>query len=181
MIFTNPEFESEKGIVICGYYKPYWRWRRDPETADAPYDLYSSKILDLKDGKESAINYFYSLLDFEICPGIAIAVVPSHSPDQEETGILTLAKRLAKHNRIDMTDSLVRIKGIEKLSHGGSRDRQVHYDSIIVNPGTPVSDEVIVVVDDVTTSGNSLYACRDILLANGARKVAMLALGKTTY
>ena len=34
-------------------------------------------------------------------------------------------------------------------------------------------------LDDITTTGNSLMACRDILLANGARSVEMLALGRT--
>lgn len=31
---------------------------------------------------------------------------------------------------------------------------------------------------DVTTTGNSLYACKEILLQNGAREVEMFALGK---
>lgn len=42
-----------------------------------------------------------------------------------------------------------------------------------------VADEVVLVVDDVTTSGNSLYACRDILMEHGAKRVALLALGQT--
>ena len=51
MVFVNEEFDSASGIIVCGYYKPYGKWRNDPETADAPYDLYSGKILDLKEGK----------------------------------------------------------------------------------------------------------------------------------
>lgn len=72
MIFVNEEFEAERDIVICGYYVPYSRWKNDPHMAGVPYDLYSRKILDLKDGKRSAVNYFYALLDEEICPGVAI-------------------------------------------------------------------------------------------------------------
>lgn len=180
MIFINEEFEAESGIVICGYYVPYSRWKNDPEASEKPYDLYSRKILDLKDGKSSAVNYFYALLDEEICPGVAVSVVPSHSAQAADSGIRKLAKRLAAHGRIDMTDCLIRTKDVEKLAHGGSRSRRVHYDSIEVNPAVPVADEVILVVDDVTTSGNSLYACRDLLLARGAQRVALLALGKTT-
>ena len=33
-------------------------------------------------------------------------------------------------------------------------------------------------MDDVTTTGNSLYACKEILLQNGAREVEIFALGK---
>lgn len=181
MVFVNEEFDSASGIIVCGYYKPYGKWRNDPETADAPYDLYSGKILDLKEGKSGAVNYFYSLLDDEICPGVAIAVVPSHSPENKGGGLKALAKKLAAHDRIDMTECLIRTKEIEKLSRGGNRDKGVHLDSIAVNPDVPVADEVVLVVDDVTTSGNSLYACRDILLAHGAKRVALLALGQTTH
>lgn len=35
------------------------------------------------------------------------------------------------------------------------------------------------ICDDVTTSGASLEVCRKILLANGAERVAMLALGQS--
>ncbi len=43
----------------------------------------------------------------------------------------------------------------------------------------PMNDLRVLLIDDVTTSGNSLRACRDILLQNGAKKVYMLALGRT--
>lgn len=48
-----------------------------------------------------------------------------------------LAKRLAAHDRIDMTECLVRTKEIEKLSHGGNWDKGVHLDSIAANPDVP--------------------------------------------
>lgn len=179
MIFVNKDFEAEKDIVICGYYVPYSRWKNDPAMAGVPYDLYSRKILDLKDGKKSAVNYFYSLLDEEICYGVAICVVPSHSPHSSDSGMMQLARKLAAHDRIDMTDYLIRTKEIEKLATGGNRDIDVHLNSIEVNSEVSVAGEVILVVDDVTTSGNSLYACRDILLKNGAGRVALLALGQT--
>lgn len=92
---------------------------------------------------------------------------------------MQLARKLAAHDRIDMTDYLIRTKEIEKLATSGSRGMDVHMDSIEVNPRVSISGEVILVVDDVTTSGNSLYVCRDILLRNGASRVAMLALGQT--
>lgn len=42
-----------------------------------------------------------------------------------------------------------------------------------------VDGDVVLIVDDVTTSGASLEACKQILLANGAKRVAMLALGQS--
>lgn len=39
--------------------------------------------------------------------------------------------------------------------------------------------EVVLLMDDVTTSRNSLKACKKILLDSGAEKVSMFALGQT--
>ena len=60
-----------------------------------------------------------------------------------------------------------------------NRSRKVHYDSIRVSGELSVEDEDVLLLDDIFTSGNSLLACRDILIANGARSVEMLALGRT--
>ncbi|MBP3242165.1 MAG: phosphoribosyltransferase [Oribacterium sp.] len=44
----------------------------------------------------------------------------------------------------------------------------------------PAMDNVrVLLIDDVATSGNSLRACRELLLRNGAKRVYMLALGRT--
>ncbi len=36
-----------------------------------------------------------------------------------------------------------------------------------------ISGEVILLMDDVTTTGNSLYACKEVLLQAGADKAEM--------
>lgn len=41
-----------------------------------------------------------------------------------------------------------------------------------------ISGDVVLLIDDVTTTGNSLYACKEILLQAGADTVEMFALGK---
>ena len=74
---------------------------------------------------------------------------------------------------------LIRHSRIEKLSGGGDRSRKVHYDSIKVSGELSVKGEDVLLLDDISTSGNSLLACRDILIANGARSVEMLVLGRT--
>lgn len=38
--------------------------------------------------------------------------------------------------------------------------------------------DIVFFVDDVTTTGNSLYACKEILKENGTKDVEMFALGK---
>ena len=69
-------------------------------------------------------------------------------------------------------------KTIDKLATGGNRSRYVHIDSIGTIKGESVNGDIVLLMDDVTTTGNSLYACKEILLAHGAKTVEMFALGK---
>lgn len=98
---------------------------------------------------------------------------------KNESGIAQLARRLARKERIDKVDFLLRAKTIDKLAHGGSRNIKAQLESIGVNPDMSVEGDVVLIVDDVTTSGASLEACRHILLEHGAERVAMLALGQS--
>ncbi len=41
-----------------------------------------------------------------------------------------------------------------------------------------IKGDIVLLMDDVTTTGNSLYACKQILLERGADSVEMFALGK---
>ena len=179
-IFCNIEWEraSEDGqVVLCGFYHRYWNADR---TRNQAFDMFSGRILDVKDKKEKGISYFYQQLDEEICKDVTICVVPSHTEgNRNESGIAELARRLARNGRVDKVDYLLRKKTIDKLAHSGSRDIKAQLDSIGVNPDMSVDGDVVLIVDDVTTSGASLEACKQILLEHGAKRVAMLALGQS--
>jgi predicted amidophosphoribosyltransferase len=95
------------------------------------FDMFSGRILDVKEKKDKGINY------------------------------------------------LIRKKTIDKLAYGGSRDISVQLDSLGVNENMTIEGDVVLLVDDVTTSGASLEACKEILLNYGAKRVAMLALGQS--
>ncbi len=179
-IFCNDIWEetSRDGrVVLCGLYH---RYRNPDRTRNQAFDMFSGKILDVKEKKERGIEYFYNQLDEEICKGVTICVVPSHTKsDKNDSGIAELARRLASNERIDKTDFLVRTKSIDKLAYGGSRDIRVQLESLGVNPNMKVDGDVVLLVDDVTTSGASLEACKQILYKHGAERVAMLALGQS--
>ena len=179
-VFASDEWENQSingQVVCCGLYHKYWNADR---TRNQAFDMFSGKILDVKEKKESGISYFFQQLDDEICKDISICVVPSHNQgEKNESGIACLARRLADNGRIDRVDYLLREKTIDKLAYGGCRDIRVQLDSIRVNSELSVKGEVVLIVDDVTTSGASLEACRQILIENGAERVALLALGQS--
>lgn len=181
-VFENDNWEtlSQNGeIVQYGYYYPY----RNPDGTVNPdfyKDRISGYILDVKEKKEKALNYFYNALNSEICKNVTICVVPSHTASPtNQSGISILARRLANDDRIDKVDYLLRKTTISKLAHGNDRSYSIHKESIAANTSMSISGDVVLLVDDVTTSGASLQACKEILLKNGAERVAMLALGKS--
>ncbi len=179
-VFRNKEWEElslQGGIPHFGYYQRY----RLPDNSVNPKfreDRISGLILDVKDKKERGIGFFFTALQSEIENGVSICVVPGHeAKDFNDSGIAVLARRLASVDRIDKVDCILRIRSIDKLAMGGSRDYATQIESIGINPNVKISGDVVLLVDDVTTSGNSLRACKELLLKHGAKRVAMFALG----
>ena len=119
------------------------------------------------------------MLTQEICEEVTICVVPSSNKDNRESGMAKLGEMLAQdYSRKNKVFYLERTKSISKLAAGGDRSKEVHLRSISTVEHMDISGEIVLLMDDVTTTGNSLYACREILLQHGAEKVEMFALGK---
>lgn len=177
MVFNNPLWNDTGEIVVYSNYHKYWL-DKERKIKNPLFDVFSGKILDLKEGKESAIQYFFNLLDPEICDDVTICIVPSSNTANKMSGMCMLGERLAKNGRKNGVYYLNRYHSIDKLATGGNRSMDVHLQSINVLTDMNIQGDIVLLMDDVTTTGNSLYACREILLENGADKVEMFALGK---
>lgn len=178
-VFHDPGKSGGAMIVAYGSYKP-WSWHKMEGGDGSNYPEFSGRILDLKEGKAHAVEYFRERVEPDLGNGFAIAVVPSHDPASPGLGLRALAAALAQNGgRIDASGCLVRTVKIDKLAHGGDRSIEVHLHSITaVNPAL-VKDRDVMLLDDVTRTGNSLFACRKLLLDAGARSVQCVALGRT--
>ncbi len=86
---------------------------------------------------------------------------------------------LTQQGRIDATSCLQRYKKVEKKSNGGNRDINVDLNSIKVNNHHLLKGQTVLLLDDVTTTGNSFLSCETLLEQAGALRVVKLALGKT--
>ena len=178
MIFTNESWNDTNEIVIYSNYHKYWL-DREHGIKNPLFDVFSGKILDLKEGKSGAIKYFYELINPEICDDVTICVVPSSDENKKETGMTMLGEMLAKDGkRVNKVYYLQRGHSISKLATGGKRDKEVHLNSITTLDEIDIQGDVVLLMDDVTTTGNSLYVCKEILLSRGASKVEMFALGR---
>lgn len=177
--FTNTVFNHQQ-VNSLGEYHKYWLIRdvqRNPT-----FDDYSNQILRLKDNLDWAVQRFYDQLSpLIIAKELCFCYVPSSTKEKRNTGIRRLAMKLAAlHQRTDATACLIRTKTIPKAALGGERSREIQLDSLIINQATLIAGKTVILLDDVTTTGTSMEACRDLLLVAGAKTVYCLALGQTT-
>jgi predicted amidophosphoribosyltransferase len=166
-------------VAIYGDYKPYAaHLAQGGDYSNFP--AHSGRILDLKDDKAGAPEHFAEMIEPELSDDIVIVTIPSHDPAKPPGGLQKLAARLAeKGNRVDGSRCLVRTQKHDKLAHGGDRSKDSHLKSMEVRNTHLIKGKNVLLLDDVTTSGNSLEAGSDLLLKAGARFVRRAAIGKT--
>lgn len=178
-IFKADEWEKSGKIVSLGDYHP-WKWHKAGGGNWDNYDKISRRIIDLKNNDEKAIDFFSTILDELIAPNISLAYVPSHDSTKKTSGIRRLVQKLANRKaRKDATGCIVRTQTIPKLSHGGKRDIGVQLNSLKIVSPEKIYGCALLIIDDVTTTGNSLSACRRLFFEAGAAQVRVMALGET--
>lgn len=177
-IFLDSRNNKLNEIFYLGIYYPYWL-NKEYEIRNPNHDMHSKNIMKIKKGKDSAIDYFYKILEPMLPIDWAVAIIPSHNPADISSGIRTLAKKLAANNRFDATACLLRHIKISKLSQGGDRNINQHLQTIRVNDKGIIRNKEVLLLDDVASTGNSLLACKHLLTESGAKVVKCVVLGLT--
>ena len=170
------------GSYNLDVYHAYWSVPK--QVLNPAFDEFSGFILDLKKDpgnrkRDDAVSYFVNRLHSMIPLDWALAYIPSSDPQKVNTGIRQVARDLAVGRRSDATACLVRARAIKSAHSGGSRGREMHLASIRLCERHLIENRNVLLLDDVTTSGGSMNACKHILLAGGASTVTTMALGKT--
>jgi phosphoribosylpyrophosphate synthetase len=128
-------------------------------------------------GTAAAIHHFLEKLDKMLSDEILIVMIPSHDPQALPSGLSQLIQRLVTNNRINAGTSLVRHTLVPSLR--GDRSIEKHLKSIKVMHRSVIENKTVLLLDDAVTTGNSMRACKKILMENGAAEVVCLTLGMT--
>lgn len=155
------------------------------------YKEHTREILDLKDLNWPVVHKFaYDLSRFleeedllDDPSNTSITVVPSHDPDNKNSGVRSVAQIVcAKHGFVDATACLVRKqKVVKSTTKGADRSVEKHLGSIGVQDQYKVMGQRVIILDDVTTTGNSMKACEKLILATSAEVVQCISLAKTVH
>ena len=184
LMFKN-EPESHDDIYNIGLYYPISRG----DSSDNSSCNLTDRILTLKRGGKtgycqgSEVDYFSYRLESEyldLNSEVFIVIIPSHDPCKLESGILSIARKLSRNrNFVNAAKCLRRKYKKEKLSSGGDRSLNSQLNSLEVTNPELIKGKNILLLDDVTTTGNSLKAGEILLKKSGANSVVLLALGRT--
>lgn len=169
LLYDNFYYEKGNGIYYLGSYLPEQKYE----------DSFSQKIINVKDKTESAIESFVNQLCKYVTNNLVLCYLPSSNKENTNTGIKKVAKQLVIHKNMDGTDCLIRHTTKEKNSQSGDRSIWQHLDTMMVKNDDLLKEKHILLLDDVTTTGNSLLAGEKLLVEAGALYVTKLALGKT--
>lgn len=147
----------------------FFRYKKDVST-DAEY--FNKKFVEIFEKTQNITNEdFANRLIFRI---------PSSKPEKKsislECSVIYLAERF---NMIDCKEGLIRHTFHPKQAYGGDRSVDSNLKTMCLSKDIDVSGKDCVVIDDITTSGNSLLAGGEILLQKGARSVIKIVLART--
>jgi predicted amidophosphoribosyltransferase len=120
---------------------------------------------------------------------VVLAVAPGHKAYDNSSFMHNLVKKLITDDKLGIEDGcslLVRYKTIKKQATSkGKRHESTHRESIRIkdSDGKDVSqlnkDKVVIILDDVWTSGCTLRMCEEKVRTTGPKDVRLLAIGKT--
>ncbi len=125
----------------------------------------------------SFTKYFVKRLDYYANQYI-FCLVPSHNSGTDNKQGIHMFSRWTRFIRDEFDkDIIIRTQDIESLHSGGDRAIETQLRSLKINKN--VKGKRIVVMDDITTTGHSLEACKILLEQAGAKEVILFAFGKT--
>ena len=138
--------------------------------------------LDRKEAFKRKVNDWLQSELKKIDGRIVVAVAPGHEASQCPSGFVhdVVNDVAEKWSNVEKM-KLIRTKDIPKQSKSsGVRSKATHKGTIDVKGTVSNAGKTVVIVDDIWTSGNTLRACQDVVIAKtNPDDVKLFAVGKT--
>lgn len=168
-------------------YEPYWIYKDSEKIHNPEFnDFTGGYILDVKQNKDKGVNYYTTeLLKVFSNPKLEkinpiIICVPSREQGKIGDGLKRIIDTLCNVFNLDnFCGYLHRDYTIDKLALGGNRNIDIHLKSISVKNKNRFKNRNVIILDDVTTTGNSFLACSELLIKCDVKGILCIALGKT--
>ena len=185
---VSAQADLEKTVVYLSDYEPY-RGGSNPR-----FNSVSQRLLDLKRGDPDAIDYYAALLNRkmqEMARGIegvdlypsVLVTMPSHQEDapEEESPIDQVCALVADNNDHIQNGGhcLYRTETVERQAGGKRRSLKNHYESLGLRDVDTLRSQVVILLDDVVTTGRSMRAAYYRLKQAKVREVICVALAGT--
>ena len=180
--------DTESNIIyyMFDYYKKWWidTYPNNQFYRDNFFTFISIKKRNYNTGRPlnfpESLYKFFSLLNGEwfICS------VPGHEKTSNvSNGVSDIVNMVYLKSNFTLRNTIIqRSYNVDKKATSSSKrsnDYRIDMQSLNIEHGFNVEGKSIIVIDDITTSGSTLIACKNILMNAGAKEVVLIALGKT--
>ena len=185
---VSAQADLEKTVVYLSDYEPY----RDG--SNPRFNGVSQRLLNLKRGDPDAIDYYAALLNrkmqematciegVDLYPSVLVTM-PSHQQDasEDESPIDQVCALVADSNwhMQDGRHCLYRTETVERQAGGKRRSLKNHYESLGLRDVDMLRSQVVILLDDVVTTGRSMRAAYYRLKQAKVREVLCVALAGT--
>lgn len=154
----------------------------------AEQDIRSKEIIGgLTDCNIEVIEVLADKIGSMIEDNVALVAIPSSKVvNNGKSGVHQLIRTIVKkygekHSLVDASSCLYRLEDlpVQPVMSIQKRNKSIYYDTLEVHDPYLIYGRDVIVIDCVTTSGNSLEVGIDLIKRQGAHKVIGLAIGKT--
>lgn len=177
MIFRESNFKDGDTVYLCDYM---------PQGTDNPRYFYDKRskdiVLEFKKNDLHTVRKIAEILLPLLGYNFVLAAVPSSSAEKNGItapfSLINFLLKSAPNRFIDGSGCVYRHKS-KPSSHGeGNRDEAVMRDTLAIRNIDIIKNRDVLLIDDITTTGNSMKVIREMLKEQGANNVIGFAVGK---